>query len=79
MSRAASFTSRAIRRKGILERRLGADIARAVARAWAVGDTTVERHADEADVDLIKPHAVGEAEEGWNSTIARLQLWIGQF
>src|SRR6516165_12475868 len=61
------------------ERRLVADVARAVARAWAVGDATVERHADEADVDLIEPHAVGEAEEGGNSAIARLQLRIGQF
>src|SRR5262249_40860918 len=61
------------------ERRLVADVARAVARAGAVGDATVERHADEADVDLIEPHAVGEAEEGGNSAIARLQLRIGQF
>src|SRR5215831_3366618 len=61
------------------ERRLVADVARAMARAWAVGDATVERHADEADVDLIEPHAVGEAEEGGNSAIARLQLRIGQF
>src|SRR5262249_21988636 len=61
------------------ERRLVADAARAMARAWAVGDATVERHADEADVDLIEPHAVGEAEEGGNSAIARLQLRIGQF
>src|SRR5215470_14432362 len=43
------------------------------------GNATVERHADEADVDLIEPHAVGEAEEGGNSAIARLQLRIGQF
>src|ERR1700738_3744586 len=61
------------------ERRLVADVAWAVARAWAVGDATVERHADETDVDLIEPHAVGEAEEGRDSAIARLQLRIGQF
>src|SRR6266853_4307835 len=61
------------------ERRLVADVARAVARAWAIGDATVERHADETDVDLIEPHAVGEAEEGRDSAIARLQLRIGQF
>src|SRR6516162_10708994 len=61
------------------ERRLIADIARAVACAWAVGDAAIDRHADEADVDLIEPHAVGEAEEGRNSAVARAQLRIGQF
>ena len=60
------------------KRRVVADLAWAVARAWAVGDATVERHADEADVDLIEPHAVGEAEEGRNSAIARLQLRVRQ-
>jgi len=50
-----------------------------VARAWAVGDATVERHADKTDVDLIEPHGVGEAEEGRDSAVARLQLRIGQF
>jgi hypothetical protein len=35
------------------ERRLVAKVARAVTRAWAVGDATVERHANETDVDLI--------------------------
>jgi hypothetical protein len=45
-----------------------------VARAGAVGDATVERHADETDVDLIQPHGVGEAEEGRDSAVARLHL-----
>src|SRR5215475_5424064 len=40
------------------ERRLVADVARAVARAWAVGDATVKWHADETDVNLIEPHGV---------------------
>src|SRR5438132_588195 len=34
------------------QRRMVADVARPVAGAWAVGDATVERHADEANVDL---------------------------
>jgi hypothetical protein len=46
------------------ERRLGADGTRAVARTWAVGNATVERHADKANVDLIEPRVVGQAEEG---------------
>src|SRR6266481_2842541 len=58
------------------ERRLVADVARAVARAWTVGDATVERHADETDVDLIEHVGVGEAEEGRDSAVARLQLRI---
>src|SRR5262249_18486692 len=61
------------------ERRLAAHLARAMARAWAVGDTTVERYTDEADVDLIERHTVGKAEEGRNSTVSRLQLRIRQF
>ena len=56
-----------------------ADVARAVARAGAVGDATVERHADETDVDFIEQLGVGEAEEGRDSAVARLQLRIGQF
>ena len=53
--------------------------ARAVARAGAVGDAPVEGHADETDVDFIEPHSVGEAEEGRDSAVARMQLRIGQF
>src|SRR6266536_2960490 len=37
------------------KRRMVADVARPVAGACAVGDATVERHADEADVDPSKP------------------------
>ena len=41
--------------------------------------SSVERHADETDVDFIEQLGVGEAEEGRDSAVARLQLRIGQF
>src|SRR6266536_1033005 len=60
------------------ERRLVADVARAVARACAIGDTTVEWHSHEADVDLVEPHSVREAEKSRDSTVAWLQLRISE-
>src|SRR6516225_8382165 len=61
------------------ERRLIADLARAVAGARSVGCATVERHGHQADVDIIEPNAMGKTEEGRNPAIARAQLRIGQF
>ena len=46
-----------------------------MAGAWAIGDATVERHAD----DLVKPLGVRKAEERGDSAVAWPQLRIHEF
>ena len=53
------------------QRRLVADLARAVARAGAVGHAAVERHADQPDVDVRQILAIGRAHERRKPGVAR--------
>ncbi len=55
------------------------DLSRAVAGAGPIGDATVVRHADDADVNLAKLLGVREAEERRDPAIAWPQLRIREF
>ena len=50
-----------------------------MAGAWAIGDATVEWHADDADINLVKPLGVRKAEERGDSAVAWPQLRIHEF
>src|SRR5690606_4393559 len=53
------------------QRALVADLARAVARAGAIGHAAVERHPDQTDVHPLRIFPVRGAHEGRKAGIAR--------
>src|SRR5450755_3839083 len=57
---------------GADDRGLHSDVARAEARAGAVGSTAVERDADDGDVELFRLRDVRQAHEGWDTGKARV-------